>query len=120
MVGEIQLNYTGAQINAKLDQVETNRQNIANYIPKFFNSINVPIASWQADNTYEEYPYRAAIALSGITNIYFPEVIFSVTDAASGLFAPICETYNGGIYLYATCVPLAAITIPTIKCTRGS
>lgn len=119
-MAEIQLNYTGTEINAKLEQVETNRKNIAAYIPKFFNSISVPIASWQADNTYAEYPYRAAVALSGITNIYFPEVIFSITDAASGLFAPICETYNGGIYLYATCVPLAAITIPTIKCTRGS
>ena len=38
----------------------------------------------------------------------------SPTDAVSGAYAPVCETYAGGIYLYANAVPSADMTIPAI------
>lgn len=67
-----------------------------------------------ADETYADYPYRAAIPLTGVTAASFAEVVLSPTDAVSGAYAPVCETYAGGIYLYANAVPSAAMTIPAI------
>ena len=40
------------------------------------------------------------------------EVIYSVTDAESGNYASVCETYDGGVYIYSKVN--TAITIPTI------
>ena len=69
-------------------------------------------------NTYPEFPYRAIVALTGVTASMIPEVVFGMTEAISGMYAPIANTYDGGIHLYATNEPSGAITIPTIVC-RG-
>lgn len=82
--------------------------------------LNTTIAntSFVSNSTYPDCPYRAAVGLTGVLASMIPEVIFSLTDATSGNFAPVAECYNGGIYLYAASVPDAAITIPTIVCWR--
>ena len=49
-----------------------------------------------------------------------PEVIFSMADAISGNFAPVAESYNGGVYLYAADKPEGNIVIPTIICWKGN
>ena len=74
----------------------------------------IATSAWASDTTYADYPYRASVALPPITALSFVEIVFSPTDATSGNFAPVCDTYNGGIYVYAKAVPDAAITIPTI------
>lgn len=83
-----------------------------------FSSTSVPAASFVSDSTYTDFPYRAAVALTGVTASMIPEVVFGVSDAMSGNFAPVAEAYDGGIYLYAAAVPDAAITIPTILAWR--
>lgn len=85
-----------------------------------FTNTTVAAASFLADATYTDYPYRAAVALTGVISGMVPEVVFGLEDAISGVFAPVAETYNGGIYLYANGVPTAAITIPTIICWRDN
>lgn len=85
-----------------------------------FTNTSVAASSFVADATYTDYPYRAAVALTGVISGMVPEVIFGLDDAVSGVFAPVAETYNGGIYLYANGVPSAAITIPTIICWRDN
>lgn len=85
-----------------------------------FTNTTVAASSFLADATYTDYPYRAAVALTGVISGMVPEVIFGLNDAISGVFAPVAETYNGGIYLYANGVPSAAITIPTIICWRDN
>lgn len=79
-----------------------------------FTSVSVAAASFVADATYADFPYRAAVALTGVISGMIPEVILGPADATSGLFAPVAESYNGGIYLFANSVPSGAITIPTI------
>ena len=74
----------------------------------------IATSAWASDTTYADYPYRASVALPPITAVSFVEIVFSPTDATSGNFAPVCDTYAGGVYLYAKAVPDAAITIPTI------
>lgn len=84
-----------------------------------FSNVSVAASKFVADSTYEGYPLRASIALDGVLETMVPEVIFSLADAASGNFASVAETYNGGIYIYAAEKPEAAVTIPTIICWKG-
>lgn len=85
-----------------------------------FTGVSVPTSAFVSDSTYEDYGYRAAVALSGVTSSMIPEVVFSLADTSGGNFAPVAETYNGGIYLYAADVPESQINIPTIICWRGA
>ncbi|MCI7810222.1 hypothetical protein MR626_13240 [bacterium] len=85
-----------------------------------FTGVSVAASAFVSDSTYEDYGYRASVALSGVTSSMIPEVVFSPADVSGGNFAPVAETYNGGIYLYAADVPESQITIPTIICWRGA
>lgn len=79
-----------------------------------FTNTVVEAASFAADETYGDFPYRAAVPLTGAAEAMMPEVVFGVTDAMSGTFAPVAESYAGGVYIYAAELPSAAVTIPTI------
>ena len=83
-----------------------------------FKNVSVPVSSWLENDTYEDYPYRAAIGCNGVSSDYVPSVVFDLSDATSGNFAPIAETATGTILLYANKIPSAAITIPVIQCIR--
>lgn len=74
----------------------------------------IATSAWASDATYADYPYRASFTLPTITALSFAEIVFSPADATSGNFAPVCDTYAGGVYIYAKTVPDATITIPTI------
>lgn len=77
---------------------------------------SVATSAWVSNSTYSDYPYRAAIAITNVTANHFPEVVFSCSDAISGNYAPVVESYAGGVYIWAKEIPSAAITIPTIEC----
>ena len=83
-----------------------------------FTNTTVEAASFAADETYGDFPYRAAVPLTGAAEAMTPEVVFGVTDAMSGTFAPVAESYAGGVYIYAAEIPSAAVTIPTILLWR--
>lgn len=83
-----------------------------------FENTNVPTSAFTETNTYEDYPYSAAIALSGVTAGMIPEVIFFPSETE--MFAPVAACYNGGVSIYAADIPEATITIPTIVCWRGA
>lgn len=82
------------------------------------NSVSVATSAWVSDTTYTDYPFKASIPIEGCTANHIPEITFALADATSGNFAPIAETYDGGVYIYATEVPPEAMTIPTIKLTK--
>lgn len=79
-----------------------------------FEDTVVPTSAFASDATYNDWPYRASVPLTGAISGMVPEVIFGMDEATSGSFAPVAESYNGGVYLYADSVPSASITIPTI------
>ncbi len=79
-----------------------------------FADVIVPATSWENDDTYSEYPYRASILLDNVTAEHFATVVFSVADAIAGQYAPVAETYDGGIYIYSNEPIEASVTIPTI------
>lgn len=84
-----------------------------------FRDVVIPVSDFVADTTYQDYGFRAAVALEGVISSMIPEVILSADDAVSGDFAPVSESYDGGVYIYAASPPQNNITIPTIICWRG-
>ena len=73
---------------------------------------NKTVSNWVSDATYADYPYRATITESSINAAMVAEVVYDVADAESGNYAPVCNTFDGGIYIYSKVN--TAITIPTI------
>lgn len=70
--------------------------------------------NFSSDITYSSFPYKYSLALEGVTTTSYVEVIFDADDAMSGNFAPICKSYNGGVYIWAKEVPSDIVIIPTI------
>ena len=82
-----------------------------------FTNRTIDTSAWASDTIYTDFSYRAAVACEGVTVNHYVEVTFAPVDSMSGVFAPVVESYNGGIYIYANAIPDAAVTIPTIICT---
>ena len=97
------------------DGTITNQKLAADAVKLTFTNIAVQASQWAADETYSDFPFRALVGLSSeVTGAMVPEVIFDVADATSGIFAPVAHSTGGGIMLYASEQPSAAVTIPTI------
>lgn len=84
-----------------------------------FSNQSVATSAWAETKSYEDYPFRASVALSGVISTMIPQVVFSVAALAENSFAPVAECYNGGVYIYASDKPEKAVTIPTIICWKG-
>lgn len=84
----------------------------------YMQSVSVAAGDWgsHSDSLFSSYSYRAAIANANVTESMFAMVTFSPTEAMSGNYAPACQTYAGGIYIYSKVN--TAITIPTIAIFR--
>lgn len=85
-----------------------------------FNNVSVPASAFVADSTYEDYGYRAAVDLPGVTSAMIPEVILSIPAMSQVGFASVSESYNGGVYIYADGRPESSIVIPTIILWKGN
>ena len=81
------------------------------------SNVAVAVADFVVDSTYTDYGYKAEISMPGVDSNYSPDVRFSLTDAASGIFAPVADTDTDKVIIYASEVPAADITIPVIICT---
>ena len=79
---------------------------------------NVSASSWekQSTPTYSGYGYRCAIPITDVTADMFAIVVFAPAQVVSGNYAPVCDTYAGGVYVYSKVN--TAITIPTIAVLR--
>lgn len=86
-------------------------------IPVLKTFTNTSVSTWVADNTYTGYGYKASITLSGVTADMIPQVIFGATEATSGNYLPIAESYAGGIYIWSKVND--TITIPTITVQKA-
>lgn len=84
---------------------------------RFFD-VEVTASSFVADNTHEDYPFRASIPLTGVTAKMIPDVYFSFADAVSGMFATVSGSYKGGVYIYASEQPTVGMTLPVIICRK--
>lgn len=119
------LDDTQNQAEAVLDAIQDELANIeagtAVELRKLqFNNTVVPVSAFVDDATYADFPYRAAVALDGVISSMIPEVILGLVEATDGNFAPVAQSYNGGVYLYAASPPESAVTVPTIIFWKGN
>lgn len=84
-----------------------------------FDAQTIATSAWAADTTYEGWGFRAAVALSGVTADHVPSVTFGIVDATSGNLAPVSDTYDGGVYIYAKEQPMAAVSVASVVCIKG-
>jgi len=91
-------------------------QQIAAKQDKVLKFTNLTASSWTSDATYADFPYRCDVATSGVTSSMFAEVVFSLDQASSGDYAPICETKSGTVSVWSK--KNVSITIPTILITK--
>lgn len=73
--------------------------------------------AWVAYND-DDWPYYADLTVSSISTEWFAEIAFSLPDASSGDFAPVCETRAGAIRIWAADNTRDTLTIPTIVAWR--
>lgn len=99
-------------LEPRVTAVETNKQNKNLYFT------NVSASSWANDATYTTYPYKCTIPLNGVTSNDVADVVFNLGEATNGQYAPICQTYDGGVYIWSKIN--TAITIPTIIIHKGA
>ena len=85
-----------------------------------FQNITVETSLWVEDETYEQFGYKAEIACEGVAENYFSDVVFNVSEAISGNYAPISITSENKVIIYAVEKPTGTIIIPTIKCIEGA
>ena len=89
--------------------VLTNNSNIkARYLQ------NVTANTFVADITYEDFPFKCEIPITGVTSANNAEITFSLAQATSGDLAPICVTDTNKVIIYAK-RDLGSIVIPLIK-----
>lgn len=82
------------------------------------NDVSIATSAWTSDTTHVDYPFKANIPITGGTVNHVPDVMLSLEDATSGNFAPVADSYAGGVHIYAKEKPTSAMTIPTIKLTK--
>lgn len=102
------------ELNANnLDAIDTALKDQADDIA-LLTPIKVTNASpsFASDNTYQDYGYKGTITVTGATASMRPEVIFGLTEAMSGNYAPICESGAGVVYIYAKVN--TPITVPLV------
>lgn len=78
----------------------------------------VAVSAWSQTGSSENYPWRAAVPISGVTADMRPEVCFDISDLDSGNFASFAESFENGVFIYAAEQPDATVTIPVIDCMR--
>lgn len=74
--------------------------------------VNVAASDWVLEGEHRDFKYRCDISLEGVTPDMVAEVIFGLEEAASGNYAPLCETGEGILTIWGA--TNKAIVIPTI------
>lgn len=70
-------------------------------------------SDWVASTEFADFPYEAKIILTDFVNFSsIPQVVFGLTEATSGNYAPICKAGDKGVYIYSKVN--TAITLPTV------
>lgn len=131
-IGDLNDNFD--KIDTKLKSLDSNklgttdtaygatRDGSGNVIADTYQEVNLVFTSktcstWASDSTYSDFAYKGTIVLSGVTASDVAEVVFSPDDALSGDFAPVCQTYAGGVYIWST--GNSSVTVPLILVHKG-
>lgn len=115
-IEEIQDTIGGSSGESLIDRLKKVEDEIPNKQEKGLIFNDVEVSEWEPSTKYSSFIFESHISLDGVTADDFVEVIFNMDDATSGVYAPICESLDGKVVIYANYN--AAITIPSIVVTR--
>ncbi len=74
--------------------------------------------TWAADASNTVYGYKGTYSNSSVSSSDIATVSFSQDDAVSGRYSPVCETFDGGVYIWAKSQP-SSLTVPSILIVKG-
>lgn len=78
-----------------------------------WQNMTVAASDWVASTEFADFAYEAKIILTDFVNLSsIPQVVFGLTEAMSGNYAPICKAGDKGVYIYSKVN--TAITLPTV------
>lgn len=78
-----------------------------------WQNMTVAESDWVASTEFEDFAYEAKIILTDFVNFSsIPQVVFGLTEATSGNYAPICKAGDKGVYIYSKVN--TSITLPTV------
>ncbi len=78
-----------------------------------WQNMTVAASDWVASTEFADFAYEAKIILSDFVNFSsIPQVVFGLTEATSGNYAPICKAGDKGVYIYSKVN--TEITLPTV------
>lgn len=80
---------------------DTSKQDKNLYFKSTDSECSVGTWTQQATPDISGFPYRADIAITGITEDMYAIVTFRTADVLSGDYAPECFTHTNGIYIYS-------------------
>lgn len=104
------INNLGSAVNT-MSQTVTQLDSLKNV---FLYDLVVPNASWKADSTYKDYPYKASVTTTVNAGSYFPLIFFAPTEQQSGNYCVGSESNGNTIAIWCKEIPADAITIPEI------
>lgn len=109
-IQEPDLTAKGYATEAKMYEELAKKQNVNLY----FNAVSASV--WVEDSTYPDFGLRCDIVLEGVTEDDYPEVIYNVSEAMSGMYSPVSYCGNGYVSIWSSSD--RAIVIPTIVINR--
>lgn len=84
-------------------------------VSRHFENIKCSMSNWKMTNEVKDYPYSFDIMLDNIKETGMAMVIFEDTESTNGNYAPICQTLNGIVRIYAKNIPFKNINIRAIE-----
>ena len=92
-------------IQADIDSLDAQVQDLTNYLGHIVVSTPITISTWDTNSSGDYYTagygYKADVAVSGCTSEHTGDVIFDITTAATGNIAPVFETGTDKITIYS-------------------
>ena len=95
------------------NQTFANAKVVSTHDDHYISIVQVATSAFTSDSTYASlgYDVKGTIEMLDITENDVVNVTFDMAQAVSGNFAPISNTYNGGVYIYAKERPTSTITV---------
>ena len=95
------------------NQTFANAKVVSTHDDHYISIVQVATSAFTSDSTYASLGYnvKGTIEMLDTTENDVVNVTFDMAQAVSGNFAPVSNTYNGGVYIYAKKMPTSTITV---------
>lgn len=129
-ISEFDTNALAKELENALIVLETAYEQYSNNLQSFYSKIkndivnastiikeediDVKFDAFVFDGEYEEYPYSAKVVVPDANADMIPTIIFSLKDALSTNFAPIAQSYDGYVKIFAKEIPSENVKIASM------